>query len=343
MAGLKHATKKRFTKASTRSSTITKGISAEYVAYRSKLDKLHSAVKALVKQIKYTSQVWGGVAKHQNEYANALLAAIPADGSVQAHAREVEGVVRQLQRLMLEGEGEEAPHKRMITILDAYVRQIESVQKDYSNVEMTFTEILRYQKKVDKLGKKGEKKADKLQQNVDKLTAARAEHETKLDDIMKRMKEVYSKHEAIFQCAHHAFWIAQEKYSSVINNTTRNIRLESMTVRNQLASLDIATGALPPIPRVKMLEAPENAAAEVPTVTVERIESAKEQAPVSIHFPSSPPPVDDVTAAPKKPKVVIGGTTSLDRIPDVPTEKPTSPLTKKRPTVKVDEPKPLAA
>lgn len=337
MAGLKHATKKRFSKASTRSSTITKGISAEYVAYRSKLDKLNSAVKTLVKHIKNTSKVWGGVAKHQNEYANVLLAAIPADGSVQAHAREVEGVVRQLQRLMLEGEGEEAPHKRMITVLEAYVRQIDAVQKDYSNVEMTFTEILRYQKKVDKLGKKGEKKADKLQQNVDKLTSARAEHETKLDDIMKRMKEVYEKHEAMFQCAHHAFWIAQEKYSSVINNTTRNIRMESMAVRNQLASLDIATGALPPLPRVKMIESPDDVAPDVPTVTIERVESAKEK-PVTIIVPSSPPPQDDVSAAPTKAKVRIGGQVSVDRIPDVPTETPTSPLAKQE-----DEPKPVAA
>lgn len=206
-------------------------------------------------------------------------------------AKEVELTVRQLQRLVLDDEGVEAPHRRILRVLEAYLKLIENVQGDYYSVEVAWTEVSRYQKKVDKLSKK--KRKEQLQRNLEKLTAARSEYDSKLDTVLGRMKEVYSKHEAVFQCAHHSFWIAQEKYSRVLNDTTRSIRWESMAVREHLLNIDInRLGELPPIPRVQMLPPPKAEVTEYQTVPLGQLEEAREQETIVV-MPRSPLPTDD--------------------------------------------------
>lgn len=340
MPGIKHATKKRFAKASTLKSTISKGISAEYVAYRSKLDKILTAVKSLIKQIQASSTVWVSVAKHQNNFANALLAALPTDGPVRNHAREVENNLRQLQRLMLDDDAANTPHKQITAILDAYVVHIQNVQKDYAAVETSYTEVTRYQKKVDKLTKKGQKKHQALQRNMDKLTSARAHHEKTLSHTLQRMKHVYDKHEAVFQCAHHAFWIAQEKYSRVLNDSTRNIRWESMAFRQHLVAIDIhAAQQLPPLPRVHLLPPPPAEVVEYPTLELDAAVPPQhnhvDDLVVPVPIVTSPSTKHANTPAPASdPKLDKGAADHVDvtsKIPALPTDKPVAPAIKPAP------------
>lgn len=326
MVGIKHATKKRFAKAKTSKRTIKTGISAEYTDYKSKLDAVVTAIKSLIKQIQTTPQVWAGIARHQMAFASVLLAALASDGLVRSHAREVEGTVRQLQRLILEDEGAAAPHRRITAVLDAYLKSVENVQADYNVVETSFTEVVRYQKKVDKLNNKKhpEKKKEILSRNVDKLAAARTEHDHKLEAIIERMKATYEKHEAVFQCAHHAFWLAQEQYSSVINDTTKSIRWESMAVREHLMKIDVTNSPrLPPIPRVQML-LPAMAATEISSVPIEPVIARPQSAIVvmpqtphtSVHnfsketSPSAVTPVQYVSPATPQQVSVSGANTS---------------------------------
>lgn len=257
MPHIKHATKKRFAKTTTRKKTIVSGISAEYVDYTKRLDSVSTSIKALIKEIKASRDVWLVVAKHQRGFAEALVSALPKDGIVRTHAKEVEGTVRQLQRNIIEDEGAAAPHRRITAVLESYLKLIQNVEKDYAAVEMSFSEALRYQKKVDKLIKKGSKKEAVLNRNMEKLNDSRTAHQQKLEAVLKRMKNEYEKHEAVFQCAHHAFWIAHDKYSHIVNEATKNIRWESVAVREHLVNIDINnTPKLPPIPRVQMLPPP---------------------------------------------------------------------------------------
>lgn len=256
MPGLKHATKKRFAHSTTRKKTIKSGISAEYTDNSQKLETVSASIRSLIKEINGARNIWLEVAKHQHHFANALLQSLPVEGSVRTHAKEVETTVRELQRLIMEDEGMGAPHKKITSVLDAYLNLIDSVAKDYQPVEAAYTEVLRYQKKVDKLTKKS-KKESVLSRNMEKLTSARATYDTKLMELLARMHLAYDKHEAVFQCAHHAFWIAHDKYAQVVNDTTKAIRWESVAVREYLVNIDVhSTPKLTAIPRVQKLMPP---------------------------------------------------------------------------------------
>lgn len=303
MPDLKHATKKRLSKVVTSNNRLNQGISAEYTDYRTKLEKISTAVKSLLKQIQSTTATWDEIAKHQHSFANALFAALPTTGVMHSHAKEAEVTVRQLRRSILDDEGVDAPHRRIMRVLEAYLKLIENVQGDYYSAEVAWTEVSRYQKKVDKLSKR--RKKEVLQRNIAKLSAARAEYDSKLETVLGRMKEVYGKHETVFQCAHHAFWIAQEKYSRVINDTTRSIRWESMAVRQHLLNIDInQKGELPPIPRVQMLPPPKAEVTEYQTVPLGQLEEAREHESVVV-MPHSPLPTEDQIMA--EPYLIASG------------------------------------
>lgn len=303
MPDLKHATKKRLSRAATSSNRLNQGISAEYIEFRTKLENIALSVKSLLKQVQATTNVWDAVAKHQNSFANALFAALPATGVIHSQAKEVEITVRQLQRSILDDEGVEAPHRRIMRVLEAYLKLIENVQGDYFSAEVAWTEVARYQKKVDKLSKR--RKGEVVQRNFDKLTKAREEYDSKLNTVLGRMKDVYGKHETVFQCAHHAFWIAQEKYSRTINDTTRSIRWESMAVREHLLNIDInGTSELPPIPRVQMLPPPKAEVTEYQTVPLGQLEEAREHESVVV-MPHSPLPTEDQIMA--EPYLIASG------------------------------------
>lgn len=200
--------------------------------------------------------------------------------------------MRNLQRLIVDDGGESAPHRRITAVLETYLKHIESIQADYPEVETSYTEVSRYQKKVDKLTKKGDKKNVTLKRNVDKLTTARSEHDSKLAAIIARMRPAFDKHEAVFQCAHHAFWIAQEKYSHIVNDTTKNIRWESMAVREHLVNIDVnKSPRLPPIGRVQMIM-PGDSPSEIPAAPiVEFPTSVAATAPSAVVVvPSTPQP-----------------------------------------------------
>lgn len=280
MAGLKHATKKRFAKSTTTRRAIESGISAEFTEMRAKLERVTAAVKALSKQLDATAHVWATVASHQAAFAGALLAALPADGVVRGHAREVDATVRGLQQALRADDAPAAPHRRVGAVLGAYLRLVENVAAEYPAVETSYTEVVRYRKKVDKLSKAGGKRATVLQRNHEKLTAARAEHDAKLDAVLARMHPAYDKHEAVFQCAHHAFWLAQEHYSTVLCETTKEVRQESVAVRDHLINVDVnKSPRLPPIPRVHMLLPADTAAVSVAPV-VEHVPTASAPQPL---------------------------------------------------------------
>lgn len=289
MPGVKHATKKRFAKASTRQKTIDQNISAEFTDNRNKLNGVYKSIKLLIKHIEATGQVWAAVGKQHVSFAEALVASLPAEGPVRVHAREVEETVRRLQRDMLTDVNETAPHMRVLAILRNYLEVVNAVQSEYPDVETTFTEVARYQRKVDKLAKKGAKKRESLDRNITKQQTAQREHETALTNILERMKSAYDKHEAVFQCAHHAFWLAQERYASAVNEATKNIRWESMALRDHLVNIDVAnTPRILPLPRPRLLPPPP---ATVTSVSSAEGKISSQPVPAPQPFKTQPKPI----------------------------------------------------
>lgn len=269
MTDLKHATKKRFAKTLTRKKTIESGVSAEFTDYRKKLQAAYNAVKTMIKEIRATREAWQTVSKHQSAFSEALVAALPVDGVVRTHAREVDNTARKMHHIILENEAPTDAHLRIVGVLEGYLSLLQAIKDDYPDVETSFTEVRRYQRKVEKLTKKAPKKQESLTRNLEKLNVARGEHDAKLLHIIPRMSAAYEKHEAVFQCAHHAFWISQDKFITIVNNSTHAIRLESAAVRDHLVNIDINTPAkLPPVPRAQAI-LPPPVSAEIIAPTVE--------------------------------------------------------------------------
>lgn len=238
MTGLKHKVKKHLTKVMTRRSTISKGISAEYVSYRAMLDQLYTSVKSLIEQVQVTSKVWTPVTTQQGETSTSLIPNGPSEAISKSDARKVHSALRPLKRILLKEGNADVSHRKLISILEGYLKMIENLRENYDHVETSYTEVKRYQKKVDKLGGKRETKMRKLQRNTHKLISAKSEHEEKLQKVVRRMKEVYHKHEAVFQCAHHAFWILQNKHSKIIGSTINNMRRKVVTGKPQIEGIE---------------------------------------------------------------------------------------------------------
>lgn len=254
MAHLAHETKKVLNRASTSKRSLHEGISAEFEDCRRRLHDISIVIKSLNKCTQSTRQVWTNVAKHQRDFTETLAAAFPRSGEVQAHAAEVETTIRDVQMRLNDEDSQEAAHHRMINVLDQYLGLLNAIESDYTTVETAYTEKMRYERKVDKLEKKADKKPGALQRNLRKLKSAREDYDTKLATALARMRSAVDKHEAVLQCAHHAFWMANQTFSSIINNATQSIRSESVAVHKHLLNIDVqAQQKIEPVPRLKMI------------------------------------------------------------------------------------------
>lgn len=260
MAGLKHATKKRLAKTATSKKTIESGVSAEFTNLRTQLSSIGTAVKSLITRIGTARDSWLAVAKEQAEFADTVVAAVSTDGELRSHAKEVQAALHQLQQKLLATEGINSPHRKISAVLEGYLKNVQDVDADGSLVETGYSEVLRYQKKVERLQKKGGKRQTQLQRNLEKLTVARNAYQAKLDDNVARMKEVVGKHEVVVQCAHHAFWIAQQGYFKAVDEITREARWESVSMQERVMDVDInRTPKLELIPRALAIMPPVTA------------------------------------------------------------------------------------
>lgn len=294
MVSLKHNTKKVINRASTSKKALNQGINAEYLDCRRRLQDISSVTRTLLKSVYATRESWTGVARHQRDFAKTLAAAFPSPGEVQAQAFEVESKIRTVQECLNDDDGPDAAHRRMAAVLEEYLELLNSLEREYGSVEMAYTESTRYERKVDKLEKKASKKQDALQRNLEKLSSARSEYDAKVKALLVRMREAFGKHEAVLQCAHHAFWMANQTYSSTIDNLTRSIRAESVAVHRHLLNIDVqGPNELLPVPRVPMISN-EPTPLDVPTSPIstegseDGMTTAQEQK--VFHDPATPAP-----------------------------------------------------
>lgn len=250
-----HALKKRMSFMVRRKQTVLDGLNAEFVNLRAQLDGISKSLDTLSNQIRTSRQDWTQVARHQAEFAAKLTSSLPQGGPVRVHATEVENRIRHVYRRLIEEDGAGSNHEKLTSILDIYDTKIKALEKEYPKIEMAYTETLRYNKKTASVESKKNPNHDKIHRNTSKYENAKNKYDGLIADIIPRMKEVLNKHEAVFQCAHHAFWLASNTYVTTIESATEEIRSESVAVQPQLLQIDISTREeLPPIERVAMIE-----------------------------------------------------------------------------------------
>lgn len=250
-----HALKKRMSFMVRKKKTSREGLNAEFVTLGEQLNGIYKSLKILSNQIRTSRQDWTQIARHQGEFAAKLTSSLPQGGPVRVHATEVENRIRHVYRRLVEEDGAGSNHAKLTSILDIYETKIEALRNEYPKVEMAYNETVRYSKKTVSVEGGKNPSHEKLHRNTAKREKAQNDYDRLLADIVPRMKEVLNKHEAVFQCAHHAFWLASNTYVTTIENATEQIRSESVAVEPQLLQIDVSNPhELPPIERVAMIE-----------------------------------------------------------------------------------------
>lgn len=377
MVGIKHVTKRAFHRVSTRQKTINTGLNQEFVESRRRLSDISTAVKKLNKSIHTTRQVWMEVAKHQRDFSSTLSASFPQGGDVQSHAVEVENLIRTLQQCIMDdddggggghakinndggsGTGTTpgsvivgAPHRRIVTVLQGYLNLLNDIEKEYKPVEVAFTEKQRYQYKVDRLEKRRTKASTssstspatgktsaRLTRNLEKFNKARNELDMKVNAVISRMRDAFDKHEAVLQCAHHAFWMANDAYLKTVTNVTKDIRLESVAVHDRLLDVKVEENrCLLPIPRQSVIE-PDDEQQEQQQEQQRKQEEQQQhqyQQQQQLLTSGTSTPSDATMTSTEDGVGVTGNVTVIENgrdtqleralnIPDVPTDKPNMP------------------
>lgn len=262
-------TKRVLNRAITTKGQMNSGLNQEFVDTRRRLDDISGAVKRLSNSISVTQQSWTAVARQQRDFTQSLSNSFPEPGEVQSYTAGLAKDLRDIQREITNNDTKESPHKQIMSVLGQYLDLLQSIQTEYSSVEKAHTEKMRYQKKVDRLESKNNssrKHSDQLTRNVEKLDSAQNNLDTKIDAILIRMRAAFQKHEAVLQCAHHSFWMANDTHLGTIEQTTHDIRAESVAVHKLLLGLDMTEDTmLLPVPRPMNLI--EGGSADVPTIT----------------------------------------------------------------------------
>lgn len=256
------STKKVFSRATTTPRALNAGINQEFVDTRRRLDDVFHSIKRLIKTIESTRGTWATVAQEQRDFSRSLAASFIESGDVHKHAAEVEKKLRNLQEVVLRKDNSEAAHRQIVSVMNQYLRMLSSIQAGYKDVELAYTERTRYRLKVDRLQKKDlshRKNSDKLVRNMEKLDDAQKQLDTKLESILMRMRSAFQKHEAVLQCAHHAFWMANDTHFNSIEQATTEIRNETVNVHKLLVDIELGENEqLEPVPRLNLLTAEDD-------------------------------------------------------------------------------------
>lgn len=281
MSELAGKTKRALNKATTTKSQLNSGLNQEFVDTRRRLDDINGAIKRLSKSISVSRQSWTAVARQQRDFTQSLSNSFPQSGEVQSYAAEVAQNLRDVQKEIVRSDAKEAPHQQIVSVLDQYLEVLKSIQAEYNKVEEIYTEKVHYQKKVDRLEKKSNsnrKHADKLTRNVEKLDTAQKGLDEKVAAILERMRSAFQKHEAVLQCAHHSFWMANNTHLGTIEQATHDIRAESVAVHKLLLGLDMSEDKLlMPVPRpTNLIEGPSSNVQTILAADHEKDEVRKE-------------------------------------------------------------------
>jgi len=265
MASVQHNLKKRMSKATTRSKTIESSISAPYAAEKKALLRQKKALQKLLRLNDSAREKWMDVFKLQKDFSEHILLEADFTGDIRSTAEEATSSLRSLETSFFKKKDSSEKSSRIEGHVRSYVAEIEAIEKEFKDVETSFTEVQRYEKKVGKLAEKATK-GEKTNRNMEKLQSSRAIYQSKVDGM--GMKITNNKFEAILQCGLHAFWLEQDKYMALINAQTGDVREIAKRLEDALVTVDVSRKGLEPIlsssaPTLRSSSAASSTAAKV--------------------------------------------------------------------------------
>lgn len=275
MASITHGLKKRMSKATTRTKTINKNISAEYTVAKNLLNRQRTAVEGALKHIGSAKDSWLAVHKAESEFSEHILTETEVDSPIYAAVNGAAVQVRECQTEISAAETADAPVTKIMSKIKAFVAEVEAVEKDFKDVETSYTEVARYQKKVDKLNNKS-KKEEKVKNNLDKLAGSRAVYQNKVDGCVNKMGMTSSKFDTVLKMIMAVFWGTQGKYLAVVSNHTKEVRTTAVTDLGIMVDTDMSTIGKAASKEVKTItEAPAETPAITATATEDKVEKTE--------------------------------------------------------------------
>ncbi|CAN8072646.1 unnamed protein product [Agarophyton chilense] len=229
-----HKIRKKFSKATTRESTIESNIAAPYVLEKKGLLREKAGLTKALQFLQSGKAAWEQVANIQKEFSEHILGECDVSSPVYSVVNNTANNVRGLNT---ELKTESSPDESFVILsrnVKAYIGELNDIEKDFVDVETSFTEMLRYEGKVEKLKSKKNPKMDKVNRNIDKMAVSRSVHESKVGAITERIRAVRSKYDGVLQATLHSFWLGQSKYMGLVEKRTDSIRQTALDHKDEM-------------------------------------------------------------------------------------------------------------
>lgn len=240
MSNLTHSVKKRLSLATTRTKKLETGLPTDYLSAKTRLVRERKGLAEGLKLVDASWGRWEEVARLHKDMAEVVESEASIDGELHVEAgRTVTSVRAGYQEFV--GMGHGAVVGKLRENVQVVIKEMDSIEGQFKQVEGDFNETLRYERKVDKLGGK-DKKGDKVAANKGKLEAARKTYDASLEGVMKRIKAVSGMYDGMLQTLHTAFWVTQDVALSMVTEKTAAAREGAKRVVDEVAGMDPAQG-----------------------------------------------------------------------------------------------------
>lgn len=222
--------------ATTRSKKIEKGISADYVTAKLRLQREKKSLQDGLDMIEHCDKNWKLIVKTQKEFAELIETEAAIEGQLHEQATKTTSSIRSLHHLFV-GNHESKELEIMKRHINNQISEYQSIETEYKKVETEYNETQRYEKKVEKLSQK-EKNTAKLASNKTKLGNVRTTYQSILETTMTRMNNASQKYEPMLQTVQTAFWIAQNQYLVSVTEKTADTIEHANQIVDDVVKMD---------------------------------------------------------------------------------------------------------
>lgn len=248
MSGLRHSVTRRFSIATTRTKTIEKNISNDYTTEKHALLRHKATLEKSLDFVKKGHSGWKDVGESYKKFSELIDSDTPLDSPLHERAVQAKMSSNTVHDHLILPPSTDAAPSRLVSPVRAYISELETIEKQFPEVENLYIDVLHYQKKVNKNSKKASKASDTksgdnnvraASRNVDKLENCRASFTTKLEGVLDMMKRSNAKYVKVLECAHTAYWLYEDAYIKAVEARTNSVRATCANSTEELLKFDV--------------------------------------------------------------------------------------------------------
>lgn len=182
-------------------------------------------------------------------------------------------------------------HLRIQKQVDKYIKEIDQLERKYTKLVSTKSEMDRYQSKLDSM-ERSTRRVDqsKKNRNLQKLDRNKEGYSVMLATILDQQKNTYAKHPVVFKAALTAYWLNHEKHVSLLVQSLESTQQFAKLHENDMKKLDIDTYT-PDLESFLPIRSMQFKPATSLTNTSITLSPSSESVPHVDITPASPPPV----------------------------------------------------